>query len=329
MKKVLIIFLIIVCSCGVGFIGYMIFKSKNIDSVELVGNIQTLYVIGDNIDYEDAKLKVTYKNGSIRMIDLDSDSVEVLYFSTSVETHGKMNILYKATEIPVEYNVIQKGAYYLKSYTKVAASSANSSSTNRQSYTIADTNEMIYIDTNGICKYYTRTLNGWTMVDGNYNSTLRYTITADTMSVNVGKTTYDIKATYLDSGKMNLTTEKYTTIGNTELINSHETRVFEHTDEMKTTQSLNKAKVANDLLNNNYATYKVGQSISECSTPVLLKVTYPQYNVGHQFRNVYVQVESSMVTRNFSTVTANTTGTNATLSYAGINNILLFYKVVY
>lgn len=327
MKKVLIIFLVILCSCGIGYLGYVIFKSKNIESVELVGNIQTLYVIGDEIDYEDAKLKVTYKNGSIRMVDLDSDSVEIVYFSTSVETHGKMNILYKAAVIPVEYNVIQKGAYYLKSYTKVSVASANSSTTNRESYTTSNTNEMIYIDIGGICNYYTKTINGWTMVDGNYNTNLRYSITADTLSVNVGTTTYDMTVDYLDSGKMNLISHKYTKIENTELINSYETRVFEHTDEMKTTQLVGSAVVANDLLNNNCANYSVGQSISECSTPVYLKVTYLQYNSNHQFRNVYVQVESSMVTRNFSTSSKNTTGTYATLAYSGISDIALFYKV--
>ena len=327
MKKVIVIFLVLLCSCGIGYLGYMIFRSKNIDTVELVGNMQTLYVVGDEIDFEDAKLKVTYKNGNIRMVDLDSSTVEVTYFTTSVETHAKMNLIYKSAVIPIEFNVIQKGAYYLKNYKLVSTSSPNSSSTTNESYTISNTKEMIYIDAGGICKYYTKNANGWTMIDGNYNSNLRYSITADTLSVNVGKTNYDIKVEYLDSGKMNLITNKVTKIGNTELINSYETRVFEHSDEMKTTQSVGAVQVANDLLNNNCANYIVGQSISQCNTPVYLKATYMQYNSGHQFRTVYIQVESSMVTRNFSTSKKNSTGTYATLSYAGFNDIALFYKV--
>ena len=54
MKKVIVVFLVILCSCGVGYLGYLIFRSKNIDTVELVGNMQTLYVVGDEIDFEDA-----------------------------------------------------------------------------------------------------------------------------------------------------------------------------------------------------------------------------------------------------------------------------------
>ena len=115
MKKMIVIFLIILCSCGIAYVGYLIFRSKNIDKVELVGKIQTVYVVGDEIDYEDAKLKVTYKNGNIKMIDLDSKSVDIEYFSTSVETNAKMNILYKSETIEVEYNVLRKGAYYLNS----------------------------------------------------------------------------------------------------------------------------------------------------------------------------------------------------------------------
>ena len=327
MKKVIVIFLVVLCSCGIGYLGYLIFRSKNIDTVELVGNIQTLYVVGDELDFEDAKLKVTYKNGNIRMVDLDSSSVEVTYFTTSVETHAKMNIIYKSAVIPVEFNVIQKGSYYLKNYSLVSVASANTSNKTNEAYTVSNTNEMIYIDAGGICKYYTKSANGWMMIDGNYNASLRYTITADTLSVNLSKTSYNIKVNYLDSGKMNLVSEKMTKIANTELVNSHETRVFEHTEEMKTTQSVGSVKVATNLLTNSTANYKVGQTISDCKTPVYLKVTYMQYNNGHQFRTIYVQVESSMISRNFVTSKKNTTGTNATLSYSGFNDIALFYKV--
>lgn len=327
MKKLIAIFLVLLCAVGIGYLGYLIFRSKNIDSVELAGNIQTLYVVGDELDFEDAKLKVTYKNGNIRMVDLDSSSVEVTYFTTSVETHATMNIIYKSAVIPVEYNVIQKGAYYLKNYQLVSVKSAGSANTTNKSYSVSNTNEMIYIDVGGICKYYTRTSDGWTMIDGNYNSNLRYSITADTLSVNLSNTSYEIKVDYLDSGKMNLVSEKKTKIGNTELVSSHETRTFQHTAEMKTTQSIGVVEVANNLLSNDTAIYSVGQSITEGSEKVYLKVTYLQYNDSHQFRNIYVQVESSMIARNFNTSKRNSTGTYASLSYAGFSNIALFYKV--
>lgn len=328
MKKVLIIFLVLICSCGIGYIGYVIFNSKNIDSVELVGNIQTLYVVGDEIDYEDAKLKVTYKNGTMKYVDIDSKSVDITYFSTSVETHAKMNIVYKSAVIPVEYNVIQKGAYYLKSYEKVYLSSLTEPSTISDNYTIDDTFEMIYIDSNGVCNYYVKNSGIWKMIDGNYNSTLKWTITADTLNVALANSTYQIKAEYLDSGKMNLISETFDTVAGTGLIGSSEKRVFERTEEMKTNQTANSVSVAENFLNDGIATYSVGQKINECDPQVLLEVTYLQYNTSHQFRKVYVQVEPSMVVNNFSTSAKNNSATFATLTYSGFNNIELYYKVV-
>ena len=45
-----LIFLIIICSCGIGYLSYVIFQSKNIDSVKLVGELQTVYIVGDEIE---------------------------------------------------------------------------------------------------------------------------------------------------------------------------------------------------------------------------------------------------------------------------------------
>lgn len=328
MKKVLIIFLVLICTCGIGYIGYVIFNSKNIDSVELVGNIQTLYVVGDEIDYEDAKLKVTYKNGTMKYVDLDSKNVEVTYFSTSVETHAKMNILYKSAVIPVEYNVIQTGAYYLKSYKKVYLNSSSGASTTKNNYTLSNTKEMIYIGSGGICYYYTKNSGSWKMIDGNYNSSLNWTIIADKLTVNLPSSTYEIKAEYLENGKMNLISETYDNISGTELIRSTEEKIFDRTDEMKVNQTASKVKVAENLLNDGIANYNIGQAINESNPQVFLEVTYLQYSAGHQFRKVYVQVEPSMIVNNFSTSNKNSTGTYATLAYAGFNNIELYYKVV-
>lgn len=328
MKKVLIIFLVLICSCGIGYIGYVIFNSKNIDSVELVGNIQTLYVVGDEIDYEDAKLKVTYKNGTMKYVELDSKSVDITYFSTSVETHAKMNIVYKSAVIPVEYNVIQTGAYYLKNFKKVYLNSSNGASTLKNNYTITDTNEMIYIGSSGVCYYYTKDSNGWHMIDGNYNSSLNWTITADTLNVTLPSSKYEIKVEYLENGKMNLISLTYNGVSGTDLIGSSEEKVFERTEEMKVNQTASSVSVAENFLNNGIATYSVGQKINESNPQVFLEVTYLQYNSSHQFRKVYVQVEPSMIVNNFSTSSKNSLATHATLAYSGFNNIELYYKVV-
>ena len=108
------------------------------------------------------------------MIDLDSSSVEIEYFSTSVTHHAKMNILYKSAVLPIEYNVIQKGAYYLTDYTVNSISSTGSLQTESQTYDLDTTFEMVYIAGAGVCNYYTKELGEWYMVDGNYNKNYSY-----------------------------------------------------------------------------------------------------------------------------------------------------------
>lgn len=329
MKKLMLIFLIIICSCGIGYLGYLIFQSKNIDKVELVGNIQTLYVVGDEIDYEDAKLKVTYKNGNIKMVDIDSSSVEIEFFSTSVETHGKMNILYKSAVLPIEYNVIQKGAYYLTDYKVNSLTSTGSLQTDSQSYDLDSTYEMVYIAGAGVCNYYTKELGEWYMVDGNYNKNYSYSIAGDTMTVKLNNITYNIKVTYVDSGIMQLNSTILTTIENSALVTQEMHKTFEHTDAIKTTQTVISAEMCYDKLvsGKDYVTFKVGDTLENSGQRAYLKVTYGQYS-GGQFRTVYVKFANSMIIRNFDTSAKRPATTPALLTYAHIQNIQLQYEVI-
>ena len=66
MKKFILIFLSVLCIAGVGALGYLMFNAKSIASIEIEGQMQTIYVAGQDIDFENAKLKVTYKNGSVK-----------------------------------------------------------------------------------------------------------------------------------------------------------------------------------------------------------------------------------------------------------------------
>ena len=118
MKKVISIILVIACIAGLGFLGYVVFRSKNIVSAHIDGQMQTLYLVNETTtpDFEDAKLKVTYKNGTAKYIDLKSKSVKINDFSTSIQTHGVMKITYKSQTIEVPYNVIKRGLYYMKSH---------------------------------------------------------------------------------------------------------------------------------------------------------------------------------------------------------------------
>ncbi len=334
MKKIILIFLIIVCSCGIGYLGYLIFNSKNIDKVELVGSVQTLYIVGDEIDFEDAQLKVTYKNGDINMVDLDSKSVEIQFFSTSVETHGKMNIVYKSAVIEVEYNVIQKGAYYLTNFNSAEIVPLNENLDNvnksNKSYSISNTTEMIFVVGGGVCNYYNRTSGKWFMNDGGYNKNYAYTITGDVMTVKLDDKSYDIRVTYAESGRMIMSTKKLTFVENTELIRKQETRYFEHTDEMKTTQSVISAEVVHgygsNLTTGGSIEFSKNEKLDD-RDDVFLRITFAQYNSDHQFRVVYVKVHDSMVSRNFSTISAKPNSTYATLAYAGITDIELYYTV--
>ena len=334
MKKMIIIFLIIVCSCGIGFVGYLIFNSKNIDTVELAGNMQTLYVVGDEIDFEDAKLKVTYKNGNIKMIDLDRDTVEIKYFSTSVETFGKMDIIYKSAVLPVEYKVIQKGAYYLSKYNskEIVPQGNNLDNIDYKNvkYLVSTTSEIIYLESGGVCKYYTKSADKWFMNDGNYNKNYKYTITGDTMSVKLGDSEYNIKVNYLDTGKMELVSKELTGVKDTDLVRKQVEKTFEHTAEMKTNQSVGSAKVCygKDLVDEGSIQFKIGDTLEKADKNIYIQIIQPQDNSGHQFRIIYVKVHDAMVSNNFDTSKVQGTSTYATLTYGGKTNLAMYYTVV-
>ena len=69
MKKLISIFLISLCVVGVGVLGFFIFRSKNIDSIEIVGDMQTVYFVNETTDFNfnKAKLKVS-RNKSAHLL---------------------------------------------------------------------------------------------------------------------------------------------------------------------------------------------------------------------------------------------------------------------
>ena len=56
MKKFILIFLAAICVAGVVALGYLVFNAKTIATVEIEGQMQTIYVAGQDIDFENAKL---------------------------------------------------------------------------------------------------------------------------------------------------------------------------------------------------------------------------------------------------------------------------------
>ena len=242
MKKILLAILVVICLCGVGILGYMIFSSRNIVSAEISGNIKTLYVVGEDLSFGDAKLKVTYRNGNIKMVDLDSDTVEVAYFTTSVETHGTMEITYKSQVVKVNYNVIKKGYHYL------TQRKMNTITTG--SYALSSTPEMIYIGGRGTIKYYSKVDGKWYLHDGEYDKSYKYSVVGDTMTVKLGRDDYQlsIKADYNENGTMLLRSTFITrNATDPDIVISKEEKTYRHynTNELKVnTVSVDYSKVS-------------------------------------------------------------------------------------
>lgn len=196
-KKILLIILVIACLVGVGILGYVVFNSKNITAVEIEGQIQTLYMVDETTtpNYGEAKLKVTYKNGNAKFIDLTSKSVKVSDFSTSVGAHGNMKLTYKSYTLEVEYNVIKYGFYYVQEST--VHSGANSQTTGIDS--IGKANKLFFLDAGGALKYYWKGYeNNWFLNDGVYDADYSYSVAGDSLTINYGKNTEILKADFVN-----------------------------------------------------------------------------------------------------------------------------------
>lgn len=302
MKKFILIFLICICLGGVGYLGYVVFNSKSIESVEISGEMQTLYIVGDDLNFQDAQLKVTYKNGNIKMVDLSSKTVDVSLFSTSLQTHGTMKIAYKSFVLDVEYDVVYKGMYYVSKETTSTASSTSSSS--GVSYTSNSTPMMFYLDNNGVLDYYYKENGKTYMHDGSYDKSYKYIIDGDTIQVYLGndEIAYEIQANYNSSGTMTLKSVTLNTMDyDPDIVASKEEKIYTFNSSFKTDRRISSVEV--DLSQTSYitqgsykfVTFKVGETIKSSEKVLLLKV-----NIANDsyLSTVYVYITDSMVTRN-------------------------------
>ena len=82
--------------CGVVFLGIFIFNSTTVTKIEIEGEMQQIYLSGDEICFGDAKMIVTYQNGTMKKMDMNG-KVTVSSFSTAGHGSyfGTMNITYK------------------------------------------------------------------------------------------------------------------------------------------------------------------------------------------------------------------------------------------
>ena len=164
MKNILRFLLILALCVGIGFLCYYIFGKVKIEKVEIDGKMQTLYIANsrepNNPNYQDAKLKITYKDGNIKYIPLGEANINLSDFSTSSEKFdGKMRIEYKSYLFDINYSVIKNGYYYVtKTNTYVSGNLTNS---NDSAY--EDATEFFTLTKDGNLKYYK-------LVDGVYKS---------------------------------------------------------------------------------------------------------------------------------------------------------------
>lgn len=292
MKKVIWIILAILCVCGIGYIGYVIFQAKNIDSVEIAGNMQTLYVVGEDLNFGDAKLKVTYKNGNIRMVDLNEKNVTVTLFATSTEDHKTMKITYKSEVLNVDYDVIKKGFYYVSSI----STSTGTSLPGTVDHTIGTSPYMIYIRGDGTLDYYYKDAGKWYMHDGVHDSSYNYKITGDTMKVELGdENFYDFKAKYNTNGSMALSCIDLTKSGtDPDIITQKKEYTYKNYE--TAVQTIEKVEVDYSKVatigTNHVIEFKKGETIESSGKQLFLKVNY----VDKLFlTEVYVHICDEMV----------------------------------
>ena len=117
MRKFIAIVSVILIVGLIAILGVQLVKSANVESIEIVGDIQTIYFVEStsDVNFNDADLKITYKDGSVKIKKLTKKLVSVKNFNTSVVNNGTMKITYKSTTIDVGYAVVWTGLYYLNS----------------------------------------------------------------------------------------------------------------------------------------------------------------------------------------------------------------------
>jgi hypothetical protein len=322
-------------------LGVVIFSSASIESVEVVGQMQTVYMVDDDIDYEEAKLKVTYKNGNIRMIDMNSSGVKVELFSTSIEKHGKLNIVYKGFVNSVEYDVLNKGCYFTQSTTteRYDSSSGGIVTSSSPTYTKDTTSSIVYLDSNGVVKYYQKIDDKWYMNDGNYDSSFNYSITGSTINVNIGSDTklalnVNYEKDINNNSKLYLSSTSETKTEDGNFLISKTTTVYGWYN-MKTNRSLKEPpevdlsktdSVSDPNVNNGnaYVVFKRGQNIESSGKEIYIKVTIAN---DEYLPVVYVRVTDKMVSRN-SLKTSNITDASFALLYYESRQFYLYYSVV-
>lgn len=316
MKKALLIIVSIAFLLGIGYAGYVVFNSKNVVSVEVEGQIQTLYFVNetDKPNFQDAKLKVNYKSGDAKFISFEKADIEVNDFSTTDEASKTMKITYKNQLLTIDYNVIRSGLYYLSGTEKSTLVSGKIKTTS-SSYKINDVNQLYYFDINGSLKYYSydSSIKQWILFDGKYNKEYKYEIKNNTLSVYLGGNTpiYQLQANKNadNDEKIDVKSTSYTYSG--EFQTSKTIYDFTHYD-MKTNVKIDNLSVYCPTMKTNqqdfeYLEMNVGETFSNTNQKIFFKITYSDSwldvtdsndNIVKLLKTVYVYIDDGMVKDN-------------------------------
>lgn len=230
MKKILLMVFLVGLTIGLVYVGYVIFGATNVKEIEIVGNIQQIYFVGDELNFGDAKLKVTYQNGSSKMIEMNNNnSIGVSMFSTFGygKYYGTMKIAYKNQVADVDYTVIDRAAYIINSEVKYTTAGAVSIR--------SDSKKIIDFKENGKLKYFEIKDNKYFVNDGEYDDLYFYEIKGDTIFAHIGKDkTYEIKAIKKDNGISVEATSKHYSTSHTDIVEYVIETKFQTTNLIKT-----------------------------------------------------------------------------------------------
>ena len=337
MKKVISIIAVCLVIAGIAIAGVLVFRTSKVKSIEIVGNLQTIYFVDSTTDvnFNNAELKITYNDGSVKLSKLDKKLVTVKNFNTSVENSGIMKILYKSQSIDVSYAVVCKGLYYLSEKTEESFNGSNIIKTESGLLTAGlDENnvdkttstEMIYFGDNGLCDYYSReTSTGvWYADNGYYNNKFYYEFSGNAINVHLGENTvYSLVAYVSSDGKLSLNSiQKEYVNSSSEFLKSKVEREFIHY-EMKGNRTITKDDIS--IYCKDEIKFSKGSKFEESPLDIYLVVNYKNDNF---LKTVYVRFTEEMFGENeFSTIITTPSTTRAQCYYNGVR-FYLEYKVV-
>lgn len=338
MKKIIPIISAILALGLIVFVAIMLFRTSNIESVEIVGDIQTIYFVDstNTANFNDASLKVTYKDGSVKLKKLSYKNVSVKNFSTAVANNGVMKITYKSKTIDVGYSVVWTGMYFLSEKTNYTFNGSTVSKSSAGPYVAGINNnnqdkttstEMIYFNKDGTCDYYTRSSSSgtWIMDDGYYDKSFYYKVEGDEIKAHLGEDKlYSLKAKVTNNGELTLVTTENVIVnsGDVSFVKSISERTFEHY-EMKGNRTLDRGDIE---VTPSIVSFNKDSKFSDSDVDIFLNVTYKNDSF---LKNVKVKFNEEMFIsdKEFTTSVKTPTSTSARCFYDGVY-FELIYKVI-